>query len=170
MREVEAWKRSSTRLWVGLAGLAVMVLVSLIAGSPAPEAIAPPDGRAAEPVERAWIEHVRLVDEALARGDVSAAVRRWHDAYGAALSSRRPEALVASGEAFVRISAAAGTPGGGKPNARLAYLAALRLAERQQSVEGVLGVARAFDALGDRQVAEYCVRIADALAARQGRR
>jgi hypothetical protein len=33
-------------------------------------------------------------------------------------------------------------------------------------VDGVLGVARALRELGDRDVAEYCVRIADTLAAR----
>ena len=170
MREVGASESSSARVWIGLAGLAAMALVSVIALSPAPVAIAPGDDRAPAAAQRSWQEHVGLVDEAVARGDVSTAVRRWHDAYGVALMSRRPEALVAAGEAFVRVSTAAGTPGGGKPNARLAYLAALRLAERQQSVEGVRGVAQAFRALGDREVAEYCVRIADALAARQGRR
>jgi hypothetical protein len=114
--------------------------------------------------QRSWAEHVELVDEAVGRGDVSAGVRRWHDAYASALASRRPEALVAAGEAFVRLSVAAGTPDGGKPNARRAYLAALGLARRQHSVEGVLSVAGAFRALGDREVAEHCVRMAEALA------
>ena len=34
---------------------------------------------------------------------------------------------------------------------------------------GVLGVARAFRALGDRGAADYCVRVADTLAARRAR-
>jgi hypothetical protein len=168
MRAVGA-SESSARLWLGLAGLAAMALVSVIALSPARMDVIPADDRAPAAAQQAWPEHLRLVDEAVTRGDVSAAVRLWHDAYAIALTSRRPEAVVAAGQAFVRLSAVAGTPDGGKPNARRAYLAALGLAQRQQSAEGVLRVAGAFRALGDREVAEYCVRIADALAARAGR-
>jgi hypothetical protein len=164
MREAEAVAEHGMGWWVGLASLAAMALGSLIALSAAPAALLPSAERAPAVAQRSWAEHVELVDEAVGRGDVSAGVRRWHDAYASALASRRPEALVAAGEAFVRLSVAAGTPDGGKPNARRAYLAALGLARRQHSVEGVLSVAGAFRALGDREVAEHCVRMAEALA------
>lgn len=85
-------------------------------------------------------------------------------------TERSWKAIIEAGDAFVRVSVAAGTPDGGKPNARRAYMAALMHAQRQQSVDGVLGVGRAFRALGDMEAADYCVRIADTLAARQGRR
>jgi hypothetical protein len=58
-----------------------------------------------------------------------------------------------------------GHPEGAKPNARHAYMAALMQAERQRSVPGVRAVGRAFEALGDREVATYCDRIAAALPA-----
>ena len=163
MREAAA-VGNGTRWWAGLVSLTAMALGSLIALSAAPAALLPGAERAPAAAQRSWAEHVALVDEAVARGDVSGGVRRWHDAYASALTSRRPEALVAAGEAFVRLSVAAGTPDGGKPNARRAYLAALGLARRQHSVDGVLSVARAFRALGDREVAEHCVRMAEALA------
>jgi len=90
-------------------------------------------------------------------------VRSWQDAYGVAVASRRWEALLAAGEAFVRIGEVSGHPDGARPNARHAYMAALMQAERQGSVRGVRAVARAFAALGDREVAAYCDRIAAAL-------
>lgn len=168
MRDVAA-SASSARLWIGLGGLGVMALVSVVGFTPAPIAVAPSGETATVAAERSWKEHVRLVDDAVARGDVSTAVRVGHDAYALALASRRWEAMIAAGDAFVRVGAAAGTPDRGKPTARRAYMAALMQAQRQQSVDGVLGVAHAFRELGDREAAEYCARIADTLAARQGR-
>jgi hypothetical protein len=97
------------------------------------------------------------------RGDVSDAVRSWQDAYGVAVASQQWEALVATGEAFMRIGVVNGNPDGARPNARHAYMAALMQAERQGSVHGVRAVGRAFEALGDREVAAYCDRIAAAL-------
>jgi hypothetical protein len=168
MREAEA-AGNGMRWWTGLASLTAMALGSLIALSAAPAALPPAAERAPAVAQRSWVEHVALVDQAVASGDVSGGVRRWHDAYASALASRRPEALVAAGEAFVRLSVAAGTPDGGKPHARRAYLAALGLARRQHSADAVLGVAQAFRALGDREVAEYCVRMAEALAGPRAR-
>lgn len=110
------------------------------------------------------------MEAATARGEISRAVRLWHDAHALARASRQPEALLAAGESFLRLSATAGTPGGGKPSARRAYLAALMHAERQRSAPAVLRLAEAFRALGDGQAADYCVRIAEALAAPADRR
>jgi hypothetical protein len=76
-------------------------------------------------LESRWRAHVGMLDQALARHDVSAAVGAWHDAYGAALASRGWEGMLAVGDAFLRIGAEAGTVSGSRSNARQAYLNAL---------------------------------------------
>src|SRR2546425_7493092 len=114
--------------------------------------------------DTAWVAHVAVVDEALARADISAAVRAWHDAYGAALAAGSWEAMLSVGDAVVRVGQAAEARMGARPNARQAYLTALLRAQRDGSVDGVLRVAEAFDSLGDRAVASQCVRIAGRLA------
>ena len=48
-----------------------------------------------------WTVHIRQVDDALAKRDLSAAERAWHDAYAAALASRRWEGMVEIGRAHV---------------------------------------------------------------------
>jgi hypothetical protein len=165
MRQVDISARSA-RWWIAPASLVAMV-VGLLLALTAAGARSSVDEPTRVVAERSWAEHVALVDEAAARGDVSQGVRRWHDAYAIALVSRRPEALVAVGEASVRLGAVAGTPDGGKPNARQAYLAALRLARRQHAAQHVLAVAQAFRALGDVEVAEQCARLAEGLAGRR---
>ena len=107
-----------------------------------------------------WIPYVRAVDDALERGDVSAAVRAWHDAYGIGLASRRWEPMIDVGDAFLRVSAKERSRDGGKPNARQAYLIALTRAESVRSAAGARRAAEAFAALGDREVAAQCLRIA----------
>lgn len=111
-----------------------------------------------------WVEHLRVVDGALMRSDVSLAVRAWHDAYGAAIASGEWQAMLSVGDAFVGIGRTAHSREGAKANARLAYLAAIDRARRDGSVHGALGVARAFAALGDREVASQCVEIATRIA------
>lgn len=121
--------------------------------------------RAPRQDDASWTAHLRVLDEALARGDISAAVRAWHDANGAALASRRWDALLDVGDAFLEIGRAAGTPSAAKPNARLAYLAALGRANAAKSVDGVLRVAEAFTRLGDAEVGRQCLRLAERFAA-----
>lgn len=114
-----------------------------------------------------WRAHVGMLDQALARHDVSAAVGAWHDAYGAALASRGWEGMLAVGDAFLRIGAEAGTVSGSRSNARQAYLNALIRAHRDGSVDGLRRTAAAFAALGDHAVATRCLRVADELAAKR---
>jgi hypothetical protein len=128
---------------------------------------------ATTPADRArfdalWRAHLQAADRALAEHDVSAAVRAWHDAYGAALASRGWEGMLAAGDAFLRIGAASGTPSASRPKARQAYLTALVRARHDASAEGVRQTAGAFAALGDRAVAAQCLRVADELG-RTGR-
>jgi hypothetical protein len=122
-----------------------------------------PAGRSA--YETLWKAHLRVVEQAVAERNVSAAVRAWHDAYGAALASRSWEGMLAVGDAFLSIGEAAGTPNGARPNARQAYLTALIRARRDRSVDGMLRTAQAFASLGDREVVEQCIRVAEQLAA-----
>jgi len=122
-----------------------------------------PAGRTRD--EGLWQAHLRAVDGELAAGHIDAAVRVWHDAYGAALESRRWEGMLAVGDAFMRIGYATGAPAGARMNARDAYLVALIRARRERSVDGVLQSADAFGRLGDRVVVEQNLVIAEQLAA-----
>ena len=117
--------------------------------------------------DTAWVAHVAVVDEALARADISAAVQAWHDAYGAALAAGSWEAMLSVGDAVVRVGQAAEARMGARPNARQAYLTALLRAQRDGSVDGVLRIAEAFHALGDRAVALQCARLAIRIAEAQ---
>ena len=165
MREEEGWAGAWSWIWPGLAGLGAAAMLSAAAFGPV--SVPGLSVRHTETVEAelTWKDYLDVVDEALARGDVSDAVRSWQDAYGVAVASRRWEALLAAGEMFVKIGEISGHREGARPNARHAYMAALMQAERQQSLQGVRAVGRAFESLGDREVAVYCDRIASALPA-----
>ena len=106
-----------------------------------------------------------LMDEALARGDIGAAERHWHDAYRVALGSRRWEGMIEVGDGARRIGEVTGARATANTRARQAYLTALLRARQQKSLDGVLRTAEAFSGLGDRQVVAQCLRIAEHLAA-----
>lgn len=163
MRQGESCAGSRSAICLGLGGLVVVAMLSAVALGPGSVAWLTTHDTGTVGSELTWKDYLGVVDEAIARGDVSDAVRSWQDAYGVAVASRRWEALLAAGEAFVRIGEVSGHPDGARPNARHAYMAALMQAERQGSVQGVRAVGRAFAALGDREVAAYCDRIAAAL-------
>ncbi len=111
-----------------------------------------------------WAAHIREVDEALARKNVGSAQRAWRDAYLAAFESQPWEGMVEVGDAALRIGAVAGLRQTGEATARWAYLAALSRARRLASLEGVLRTAEAFAALGDHEVVEQCLRVAESVA------
>jgi hypothetical protein len=139
--------------------LAMLGVLAMLASSPAVAML----HRAAPATP--LVSYVRAVDEALARDDLSAAVRAWHDAYGIALASRRWEAMIDVGDAFLRVSAYDRSRDGGKPNARQAYLIALMRARSAGSATGVRRAGDAFAALGDLEVAAQCFRIATRMSA-----
>ena len=112
-----------------------------------------------------WAIHLRHVDEALAQKNVSAARHAWQDAYGAALRSRRWEGLVEVGDACLRMSEVTGDPKASEATARQIYLAALFLARQQGSLDGVLRAAEAFARLGDYEVVERGLQMAERIAA-----
>jgi hypothetical protein len=113
-----------------------------------------------------WTVHLQRMDNALRRDDVSVAARAWHEAYVAALGSRRWEGMLAVGDAALRLGhASRATRPAAVARAHHAYLAALFRARDDRSLDGVLHVGEAFAALGDTGLAIYCLRIAEPLAA-----
>ncbi len=110
-----------------------------------------------------WATHIQRMDEALARKDIGGAERAWHAAYVTALANRRWDGRVAVGDASLRIGETAGAPKTAQARARANYMAALFQARSQGSLEGVLRVTEAFAALGDREVVDGCLRIAEAM-------
>ena len=115
-----------------------------------------------------WEIHIQKVDEALAERNADAAVRAWHDAYIAALGSWRWEGMVAVGDAYLRIGEGPVSRHASQAKARQIYLAALFRAHQQVSLDGVLRAAEAFADLGDREVVEQSIRIAERLAEQDG--
>jgi len=122
-----------------------------------------PAGREAR--EAPWTAHVRKADQALAERNVGAAELAWHEAFVAALRSRHWKGLLEVGDVYLRIGELARARKASEAKARQLYLAALFRARQQGSVEGVLRTAEAFAALGDREVVDQCLRIAEGLAA-----
>ena len=113
-----------------------------------------------------WAASLAAVDAALEQGDVARAMNAWQPAHGAAMRDRRWEGLVEVGDARLRIERAAGVERNGKEQARVVYLMALFRARDERSVPGLLRVATAFAKLGDREVAERAVRLANGLEKR----
>jgi hypothetical protein len=111
-----------------------------------------------------WASHLRRVDEALQRNHVGVAARAWHDAYVAALGSRRWEGMVAVGDAALRVGEVGGSRLAAGAQARQAYLGALFRAREDWALDGLLHVATAFAALGDTAMAIHCLRLAERMA------
>lgn len=111
-----------------------------------------------------WVAHLDRMNEALAHGDVSGAVRAHHATYLAALASGRWEGMAAVGDASMQLAKLAGSRRAMEAEARRAYLAALFRARRQRSVDGMLHVAESFAALGDRDAARQALVMAAAMA------
>jgi hypothetical protein len=106
------------------------------------------------------------VDDALSRHDVAAALGAWQQAYELARRNRSWQGLVEAADAHIRIGAAANASVAAAPRAREIYLAALGRARAERSVAGAVRAAEGFAALGDREVTELALRIADSLAAK----
>jgi len=109
-------------------------------------------------------ERFQAIGEALAQADVGKARSAWHDAYRVALRRSDWEEMAALGDAALRRG-----PSGrhvGEMEARQAYLAALFRARAHASLDGVMRATEAFATLGDRDVVEEGLRIAESLAVR----
>ena len=122
-------------------------------------------GRASAPkAEMSWASSLREMDQAIARGDVTSAVTARHEAYRAAIASRRWEGLLAVGDAILRLGESTQRRSTVEPEARRLFLSALFRARGQQSLDGVLLATEAFARLGDRDVVEKGLRMARELA------
>ena len=142
---------------LGILALAGIGLASLSGGTSTPEqAGGSRPERAVE--ERTVPAKLAVMDAAIATADLSRAVFAWRDAYGIALGSRSWEAMLAVGDAAMRIDRAssprAEVPTGFRAEARQAYLRALFDARAAGSSEGMRRAADAFAALGDAEMAE----------------
>ena len=114
-----------------------------------------------------WLTRLAAVERAVADGDLSLAIYRWHDAHAEALRSRRWDALADVGDAAVEIDRAlyrALRNGQSfRAPARRAYLEALVRARTVGSEDGIRRIAAAFAALGDTEMAEQARAIAPAV-------
>jgi hypothetical protein len=104
------------------------------------------------------------VDAALSAGDVTAALRVWHDTYAASIGSSSWQRLAEAAEAYLKIVRASGSPAGGLSHARDLYLSTLFRASSSGSLDGVLWTALAFAELGDDGIVTHALRIARRLA------
>ena len=111
-----------------------------------------------------WTSPLRDMDQAIARGDVASAVTARHEAYRAAIASRRWEGFLAAGDAILRLGEATQSRSRAEPEARRLYFPALFRARGQQSLDGVLLATEAFARLGDGDVVEKGLRLARDLA------
>ena len=116
--------------------------------------------------EEPWSAFLVAVSDALAAKNISVAHRAWRDAYGAALGSRTWLGMAEVGDAALRIGDVARVRQPYEAKARGSYLTALFRARSAGSLDGVLRIAHAFEALGDREVVEQCIRIAEHVATR----
>jgi hypothetical protein len=109
----------------------------------------------------AWNGHLRAVERALGRNDVDGARQAWESSHVAAVESLSWEGLIATGQACLRIGRTTGGRPSAEPAARRAYFAALYRACRANSFDGILCAAEAFADLGDREVVEECLGLAE---------
>ncbi|MBM4443168.1 MAG: hypothetical protein FJ027_22375 [Candidatus Rokubacteria bacterium] len=109
--------------------------------------------------EAPWMHRLAALDHALAERLLSRAFYEWHEAHADAFRSGRWAALVAVGDAALRIDAVAGVVAGFRADARRVYLAALVRARAERSAEGAGRVAEAFTRLGDTQLAQHARRV-----------
>jgi hypothetical protein len=107
-----------------------------------------------------WQERLSLVDQSIARSDLSRSMYEWREAYAAAVASRRWDAMAEVGDRAVRISQLAGGSAFWS-EARKAYRNALFRARAQRSVEGMRRAAEAFEKLGDSETAAEARRMAE---------
>ena len=115
----------------------------------------------------AWAQRLALVDEAVASNNVSRAIYEWREAYGAAMGSRRAEALASVGDAALRIDTLAGSRSVFREEARDAYRASMLRAHAQRDVRTLMQAADSLAQLGDTQAAERARHMVHASARRE---
>ena len=153
----------STRWYVPLAALGALLLALLVGGVAMMERVAAGVSGAVDP--QPWTTSLDRSDSALDRGDIGTALVAWREANALAIRSRQWEGMVAVGDAARRLGAHGAPAGDSVAMARGAYLTALFRARREHSVDGALRVAVGFGELGDREIVERALRVAERDAA-----
>ena len=92
--------------------------------------------------------------------DTGRAQPSWEKMQRAAVESLDWESLIEAGRASLRLVGAGGRAAAERA-ARRAFFTALHRACRENSLEGILRAAEAFDDLGDREIVEECVGLAE---------
>jgi hypothetical protein len=170
-RERSLWSGLPARvIWCSLtvavvAGAAVMVWAL-------PHAHRAADGRAevaaGEPSPDSTSERIASVDEAVQRGDLAAARAAWRDVFQSLRPTQDWQGMAELGDSALRVAGVSGMRGPWEADARRAYLGAMFRARTDESLDGVLRAAEAFATLGDRDVAQEGLRVAEAVASRAG--
>jgi hypothetical protein len=120
------------------------------------------------PSANSTAERITAVGEAVQRGDFATARAAWHEAYRSLRRTRDWQGMAALGDTALGIAGASGARQPWEADARQAYLGALFRARAEASLDGVLRTTEAFATLGDRDVAEEGLRIAESVALRTG--
>jgi hypothetical protein len=145
------------RRWIAaIAVLTLLLIAVLLVGQPRDPLV----------MAQAARDHLALVDAASAEGRFTEAARLWADAHNLARESRDWQVLVETADAYRRLGVAGGFRKGAEAQARQVYLTALFSARGHGSVDGVLAAAEAFASLGDRDVVESAIGIAEGLTVR----
>ena len=113
-------------------------------------------------------ERITAIGEAVQRGDLATARAAWHDAYRLLRRTRDWQGMAALGDTALEIAGSSGARQPWEADARQAYLGVLFRARADASLDGVLRATGAFATLGDRDVAEEGLRIAESVALRMG--
>ena len=153
----------STRWYVPLAALGALLLALLVGGVAMMERVAAGVSGAVDP--QPWTLSLDRSDAALERGDIGTALAAWREANAFAIQSRQWEGMVAVGDAARRLGAHGAPVPDSVALARRAYLTALFRARRNHSVDGALRVAVCFGELGDHEIVERALRVAERDAA-----
>jgi len=113
-------------------------------------------------------ELITAIGEAVQRGDLATARTAWHEAYRSLRRTRDWQAKAALGDTALAVAGGSGARQPWEADARQAYLGALFRARAEASLDGVLRATGAFATLGDRDIAEEGLRIAESVALRMG--
>ena len=120
------------------------------------------------PTASSTAERITAIGEAVQRGDLATARAAWDDAYRSLRRTRDWQGMAALGDAALEVASASGARQPWDADARQAYLGALFRARAEASLDGVLRATDAFATLGDRDIAEEGLRIAELVALRTG--
>src|SRR5215831_10826336 len=130
-----------TRWGQGLAGLVMVGTIgafALAASGSAPFGRDRSTERNSTPV---WVQRVARVDAALERSDFTVAIYEWREAYGAAVMTKRSEALIAVAQRATRLAEVGAGSGYFRSEARHIYMHAALRARAERSPQVILGIA-----------------------------